>query len=567
MDEDRKTVGYDDAAGAPPEPPPSDQRGTRREPLTPLPPDQRATASDHHDAVRSRVEAAVAALDRPTTTTQVDPMLGTTIGGRFEITSRIGAGGMGIVYRARQLGMDRDVAIKMLLKELAHDAKVVQRFKIEALAVSRLNHPNTIRIFDFGQLDDGTLYFAMEFLDGVSLERALRTDTAFPARRTLHVIRQIAQSLTEAHEKGIVHRDLKPDNVYLTRVGGDQDFVKVLDFGVAKLREADQRQGTLTQAGMIFGTPRYMAPEQCRSMAVDHRADIYAIGVMAYEMLTGKAPFEAENPLGILIRHVQEPPKPLAEIRPDVEVPEEVEALVMKCLAKAPDDRFQTAQELAADIGRVESKLAGRYEHVVFVQGPRRPTTAIRQEAPTVAGTRVAPRRRTGLWAGLAAGLAAAGLAGVWALGGFGTASVPQDPTAAVAPPVAVAPAPAPAPAPEQPPAKPATVSLRFESDPAGAEVVRDGQVLGVTPLARTFPAGDDAVTFVVRKAGFAERTVQANLARDGSFSVALKALPVARSRPATQPAPGATPAPAPAPAKKPDDGMGRVGDLKKMGY
>lgn len=577
MDDDRRTMAYD---GHPPEVPAVDPEHvpTRREEAVPeLPRDQRPTALEHdHDAVRSRVEAAVAATESSTRETQVDPMLGTTIGGRFQVVSRIGAGGMGVVYRARQLGMDRDVAIKMLHRELAHDEKVVSRFKIEALAVSRLNHPNTIRIFDFGQLDDGTLYFAMEFLEGSSLERALR-DGVFSARRTLHVVRQIAHSLTEAHDKGIVHRDLKPDNVYLTRVGGDADFVKVLDFGVAKLREADKRQGTLTQAGMIFGTPRYMAPEQCRSMAVDHRADVYAIGVMAYEMLTGQAPFDAENPLGILIKHVQEPPRSLAEIRPDVEVPDEVEALVMRCLAKVPGERFQTASELAAEVGVLEAKLAGRYEHVVFVEGPRRPTTAVQQEARTMIGSRL-PRWRWKAWAVLGA-LALAGViaAGLWMAGVLGPGSDPRTSGEGGSPPSAMsAPSvPAPVPAPAASPAtaapvadQPTTVSLRFESEPAGAEVVRDGEVLGVTPLARTFPADAQVGMFLLRKAGFVEREVSAAMDRDASISVALKALPATRVRPAAVSPSAGTPAAPAAPKPKPsDDGMGRIGDLKKMEF
>jgi serine/threonine-protein kinase len=314
-----------------------------------------------------------------------------------------------------------------------------------------------------------------------------------------------------------------------------------------------------------------MAPEQCRSMAVDHRADLYAIGVMAYEMLTGKPPFEAENPLGILIKHVQEQPPALAEARPDIEVPDEVEALVMRCLAKAPDERFQTAVELAADCAATEARLAGQFEHVVFVQGTRRPTAAIVQETPTLAGGKAPGRGRKGWWIAGAVAVVAAILGGVWA-SGILAPDVPEvAATATTAPPPIVEPERAPVPEAPPPAAAPMTVSLRFETDPAGAEVIRDGEVLGVTPLARVLPAGEGVGVFVLRKAGYVEREVTAPLDRDASVSVALKAVPVVRSRtagkPAATPPPTQEPAPAKAPAKAPLDGLGRVGDLKKMEY
>ncbi len=563
---DDRTLGWDvEGEGQRPESP------TRPEPAHDVPSDQRATALDHLET-RARVEAAVAATETgPSPSSGVDPMLGRTISGRFEILSRIGAGGMGIVYRARQIGIDRTVAVKMLLRELAGDEKVVKRFKIEALAVSRLNHPNTIRIFDFGQAEDATLYFAMEFLEGSSLEEALRRDQTFSARRTMHVLKQIAASLVEAHEKGIVHRDLKPDNVYLTKVGDDPDFVKVLDFGVAKLREADKRQGTVTQAGTIFGTPRYMAPEQCRSMAVDHRADLYALGVIAYEMLVGNAPFDAENPLAILIQHVQEQPMPLAEVRPDIEVPEEVEALVMKCLEKSPEMRFHHASDLVAAINEVEAKLLGRFERVVYVQGPR-PTPVPRSplEAATVAGVPVAAtRRRKGAWVAAVLLVMFSGLGiSLWATGILGPATDAPLPVAA---PVATAVSAVP---PAAVPSRPSTVSMRFSSDPDGAEVVQRGRTLGNTPLTVDVPYGVAAETFTFRKGGYRDATVEAIPDRDGALSTSLKKMalssgvgkplpPGVAPAPAvpSAPTPGAPPAPAPTPKK--EDGMGKVKDLK----
>jgi len=483
--------------------------------------------------VQARVAAQVAAVSLPGTPDPgTDPMIGRLIHGRFLIESRIGAGGMGIVYKARQTGIDRPVAVKMLLRELAGDEKVIKRFQIEALAVSRLNHPNTIRIYDFGQIEDGTLYFAMEFLEGRNLEQTLRREGALSVRRSLHIMRQIAASLTEAHEKGIVHRDLKPDNVFLVRVGEDADFVKVLDFGVAKLREADQRQGTVTQAGTIFGTPRYMAPEQCRSMAVDHRADLYAIGVIGYELMTGRPPFDAENPLAILIQHVQEPPPAMAEARPDLEVPEEVEALVMRCLQKDPGDRFQTAADLVAEIRRCESALAGRFQEIVRIEGRRPPPrkTDLR-DVETVMGPVETPARgpRKRGWvrgAILLAGLLAAGATAYVVL-------VPRSPspTPSVAIETPAAPTPAPASTAPADPAVPSTVHLRVTSAPAEADVLLGDRVLGRTPAEVEVPYGRESLSLTFRKSGFQDAQVSVIPDRDGALSANL--VPRAAPRPA----------------------------------
>ncbi len=541
-----------------------DERATRPEPTDDIPLDQRTTAADPLD-VQARVEAAVRATESDEAPTREDTLLGTVVGHRFEIVSRIGAGGMGVVYKARQLGMDRWVAVKLLLKELAHDDKVVKRFKIEALAASRLTHPNTIRIYDFGQTQDGDLYIAMEFLEGQSLERALRRGGPMSARRVLHILKQIAASLAEAHSKGIVHRDLKPDNIFLTTVDGDPDFVKVLDFGVAKLREADKRQGTLTQAGVIFGTPRYMAPEQCRSMNVDHRADIYALGVIAYEALTGIPPFDADSPLAILIQHVQEPPKPLALARPDVEVPEEVERLVMRCLEKAPERRFQSAHDLQAEIARIEVGLAGRYERVVFVEGPR--AIQVSDTAKTALNTvpvqdiEAGRRPSRGLWL-VATAVVGVGLGlGMW---GAGWLQPERDEEAATI----SAPAPAPAAgtpdpgAPQEPP-KPRTVQVRFVSDPPGARVLDGDQVLGLTPFSREFEADPSVREFRFVLDGFEPMAAAMAMDRGGEVAVTLKSAKVARPRPGksqVSPKP-----PEPAPFK--EEGPARLGDLKKTPF
>lgn len=292
-----------------------------------------------------------------------DPLLGTTVGGRFVVVKKIGAGGMGAVYRAKQEGMDRDVAVKVLLGDVAENDTVLRRFTLEALAVSRLRHPNTIQIFDYGQTPQGHPYIAMELLEGHTLHDLLKKERPLPIRRALRILAQVAQSLAEAHGKEIVHRDLKPENIFLVTVGDNPDFVKVLDFGVAKLRDHKSEQGTLTQAGSIFGTPRYMSPEQCSAQPVDHRSDIYALGVILYEMVVGQAPFASDQALALLLAHVNEIP-----VRPGIAaferqvVPEEVDNLIMKLLEKAPADRVQSAGELAKLCDELAHSLPAAFE-------------------------------------------------------------------------------------------------------------------------------------------------------------------------------------------------------------
>jgi hypothetical protein len=317
-----------------------------------------------NEGLKAKILASMELADGEDTFREPD-LIGKLVADRFEVVERVGEGGMGVVYRARQRGMDRDVAIKVLHRAMTANLTVVRRFKLEALAVSKLRHPNTIQIFDFGTTDDEQLYLAMEFLQGVSLHRLLSKERVLPVERALRIAGQIGKSLREAHAKGIVHRDLKPDNIFLTVVGEEADFVKVLDFGVAKLREGDKAEGTLTKAGSIFGTPRYMSPEQSVSASVDARSDLYAIGVILYEMLMGRVPFDGDNTLGILIQHVQEPPSPFRVVRPDLVVPSDVELLVMRLLAKTPEQRPQSAEALVRDLEELGKRLDPLFRKVV----------------------------------------------------------------------------------------------------------------------------------------------------------------------------------------------------------
>ena len=284
---------------------------------------------------------------------KVDPLLGTVIGGRYRIQSKLGQGGMGVVYKGRQEAVERDVAIKILLHALVEDETLVQRFHLEARAASRLSHPNTITIYDFGQHEE-LLYIAMEYLDGQPLNEPLKQGPMPPAR-VLHIIMQTLRSLSEAHKKGIVHRDIKPDNIYLTEMGGVQDFVKVLDFGVAKIKTTGEK--TLTKAGMIFGTPKYMSPEQARSQNLDARSDVYAIGVMMYQMLMGRVPFDADDHVTILLKHVTEPPPPFEGVRSDLHVPKEFQDVVFRAMEKDVKNRYQSADEMLMALERLAMQL------------------------------------------------------------------------------------------------------------------------------------------------------------------------------------------------------------------
>lgn len=286
-----------------------------------------------------------------------DALIGTVFDGKYVVDALIGVGGMGKVYRGRNLRTEHSIAIKTLMPELVHDDSLVRRFEVEAKAASNLSHPNTIRVYDHGN-EGKLLWMVMELLDGHSLERALSTERVIEQRRLIGLMRQVCASLAEAHGKGLVHRDLKPDNIFLNRAGGETDFVKVLDFGVAKLKDPKFGSEKLTQAGMIFGTPRYMSPEQARAKDLDERSDIYALGVIMFECLTGKPPFEAADPIGVLVKHCNEPVPTFASVNPAVVVDPAFEEIVRRCLSKKAEQRPTTVKALRAELDALDERLA-----------------------------------------------------------------------------------------------------------------------------------------------------------------------------------------------------------------
>ena len=278
-----------------------------------------------------------------------DPFVGKVIDGRYEIQQRVGEGGMGVVYKSRQISIDRVIALKMLNAQMAADPTWVQRFYNEAKACSRLQHPNTIRMFDFGQTSDGRLFMTMEFLDGMSLRDALAKGPLAP-QRVVKILIQCCASLAEAHSIGIIHRDIKPDNVFLLNMAGSPDFVKLLDFSVAKLLEGDRMK---TQAGVVFGTPQYMSPEQGRGLPLDARSDLYALGILAFEMLTGNVPFHDDNPMTVIQMHLQAPLPPM----PD-SIPYSVQQIVRKALEKDAGRRYQSAGEMMQHCQQVFAEVS-----------------------------------------------------------------------------------------------------------------------------------------------------------------------------------------------------------------
>lgn len=269
---------------------------------------------------------------------------------------------MGAVYKAEQPEMNRYVAVKILHSKYLARTDLVSRFRREARAMSQLSHPNTARVFLYGQLDDGSCYFVMEYLQGRNLARTVREEGPMDPFRALDIMGQACGALEEAHEAGIIHRDLKPENIFLTTQGGIPDFPKVLDFGLAKVTEKQMRPGSLniTRDGMVFGTPEFMSPEQAQGDPLDGRADIYALGVILYEILTGKLPFDATRPMEYMELHIDAPPIPLHERAPTRPFPAGLEPVLMRALAKAPDERHPSAAAFGEDLRRVAEEGRGR---------------------------------------------------------------------------------------------------------------------------------------------------------------------------------------------------------------
>jgi len=294
------------------------------------------------DASPSRASAA------PGPVPAEDPILGTTIAGRYRVESRLGEGGMGSVYRVEHTAMRKKLALKLLHREMTRQPEMVARFEREALAAAHIEHPNVAGATDFGKLDDGLCFLVLEYVEGVSL-RALVEKGPLDPRRAVHIARQMLSALRRAHELGIVHRDLKPENVQLVEKDGDPDFVKVLDFGIARVPIGSLTGGeegtSLTRSGMVYGTPEYMAPEQALGQEVDGRSDLYSTGVILFEMLAGKRPYDNKDKVALLGQHVAGVIPSVRERMPDQPITEALDTIVARLMAKSPSERFANAAE------------------------------------------------------------------------------------------------------------------------------------------------------------------------------------------------------------------------------
>jgi serine/threonine protein kinase len=271
------------------------------------------------------------------------------------VLSPLGEGGMGTVYLCEHAVLHRKLAVKVLRSSYTSDPELVDRFRNEAIAASRIGQENVVDVLDFGTAEDGALYYVMEALQGESLGSAIRQQGAFEVRRALGLLEQICRALAAAHARGVVHRDVKPDNVFLVRRDDGSELAKVIDFGISHVPRPEG-VAPITRSGAIIGTPEYMAPEQAAGEPVDRRSDVYAVGVLAFEMLTGELPIEAATPIATLVAHQTRTPDPPSRRRPVI--PPEVDGLVLRALAKRPEDRFASMDELAAEVTRVRGLLA-----------------------------------------------------------------------------------------------------------------------------------------------------------------------------------------------------------------
>ncbi|MEM9490745.1 MAG: serine/threonine-protein kinase, partial [Myxococcota bacterium] len=300
---------------------------------------------------------------KPNREERVSSLIGLTIDSRYRVIEAIGEGGMGWVYRAEHIKLRRQVAIKVLNPEFKTYTDIVERFEREAFAASRLDHPNCVAVSDCGALDDGTVYLVMELVEGVTLADALDANpSGLPVRRALHIARQLMRGLGHAHGAGVIHRDIKPDNILLVANQGEPDFVKLLDFGIAKLvggaiEEAGGKQ--LTDAGLTMGTPYYMSPEQALGKSLDGRSDLYAASVVLFEALTGQVPFYDPDKMAVLTMHIDDEVPLFREIAPDAEIPSAVELLVRHGLTKDPAQRIRSADEYASRIDRLIAEIDG----------------------------------------------------------------------------------------------------------------------------------------------------------------------------------------------------------------
>jgi tRNA A-37 threonylcarbamoyl transferase component Bud32 len=430
-------------------------------------------------------------------TPEPEDLVGTVLSGRYRLLQKLGVGGMATVYLAEQVTIGKRFAVKVLHNVQLQHPESVERFLREARAVSKIHHEHVIEVVDFGQVTEG-VYMVMELLVGEDLCTRLTRERRIAWPRARIIALQVCRALAVAHAVGVVHRDLKPENCFLIERGGDPDFVKVLDFGIAKVRSGSIGGRALTELGMVFGTPAYMSPEQADGLEVDARTDVYTLGVVMFEMLTGRPPFVAETPMGFLKQHMFNAPPSPRRLVPDAEIPLEAEAVLLKALQKDPALRFQTMTELAEAIAAVGT---GAGPVAVVTESIEAPSFVGRHM--DFADTAAAPRRAQLRWL-VGGGLLLATvvlLASLWPRG---------EPPVEAVPVIAPAPVIAPTP-PTPPPSLPATVTIRFVVTPE-ARVLdrRDGTTLGRTndAIGLSLPRSDEPRELVLVAEGHEDEPV-----------------------------------------------------------
>jgi serine/threonine protein kinase len=292
---------------------------------------------------------------------EYDRLIGETLDGRYLVQRKIGEGGMGVVFAVKHAVIERPLAIKVLKQNVMRDNATIQRFVQEAKAASRIGHPNIVDVTDFGKTPDGMTYSVMEYVEGTTLSKTIKAAAPLPPARAVRIASQIARALAAAHAKGIVHRDLKPENVFLVDRDGRPDFVKIVDFGIAKVQpiEGTDAGPRLTRQGSVFGTPEYMAPEQAAGRGdTDHRVDIYALGTILYEMLVGKTPHKGNSMIRTIAMQMLDPITPPSKVNPDLAIPPALEAIVMKALEKKREDRYATMNDLLTALEQIAPRLS-----------------------------------------------------------------------------------------------------------------------------------------------------------------------------------------------------------------